>query len=155
MVDTTRGGLQVSEHIRTNSMQCKTLEKQQYNYCRRWLFSTCAYKLWLQETMRLTDSVRLTSGIIIATPSMRKHVWSWTLNNYKRQEQRWQAPQCQTTLYFFTKVIRGHHIFKGIWTPDSKNRRVCTSSTRSRKPSWSKCCGFAQTSRWNGGWTCA
>ena len=43
-------------------------------YRRLWLFSTCAYKLRLQETMRLTDNVRLTSGIIVATPSMRKHV---------------------------------------------------------------------------------
>ena len=42
------------------------------------LFSACVYKLRLQETM----NVRLTSGIIVATPSMRKHVWSWTLNNY-------------------------------------------------------------------------
>ena len=85
-------------------------------YCRLWLFSACAYKLRLQETVRLTDNVRLTSGIIVATPSMRKHVIakrsidrSWTLN--KQQEQRWQAPQCQTTLFFL------HHIFKGIWTP--------------------------------------
>ena len=43
-------------------------------YRRLWLFSACAYKLRLQETMRLTDNVRLTSGIIVATPSMRKHV---------------------------------------------------------------------------------
>jgi len=43
-------------------------------YRRLWLFSICAYKLRLQETMRLTDNVHLTSGIIVATPSMRKHV---------------------------------------------------------------------------------
>jgi len=43
-------------------------------YRRLWLFSACAYKLGMQETMRLTDNVRLTSGIIVATPSMRKHV---------------------------------------------------------------------------------
>ena len=38
------------------------------------LFSACAYKLTLQETMRLTENVRLTSGIIVAMPSMRKYV---------------------------------------------------------------------------------
>ena len=38
------------------------------------MFSGYTYKLRLQETMRLTDNVRLTSGIIVATPSMRKHV---------------------------------------------------------------------------------
>ena len=44
------------------------------DYCRRLgLFSACAYKLRLQETMHLTDNVRLTSGIIVAMPSMRKH----------------------------------------------------------------------------------
>ena len=43
-------------------------------YRRLWLFSTCAYKLRLQETMRLTDNERLTCGFIVATPSMRKHV---------------------------------------------------------------------------------
>jgi len=31
-------------------------------------------KLRLQETMRPTNNVRLTSGIIVATPSVRKHV---------------------------------------------------------------------------------
>ena len=40
-------------------------------YHRLWFFSACAYKLRLQETMRLTDNVRLTSGIIVAMPSMR------------------------------------------------------------------------------------
>jgi len=43
-------------------------------YRRLWLFSACAYKVTLQATMRLTDNVHLTSGIIVATPSMRKHV---------------------------------------------------------------------------------
>ena len=79
-------------------------------YRRLWLFSACTYKLRLQETMRLTDIVRLTSGIVVATPSMRKHVIAkgvidrerWTC--YKRQERRWQEHQCQTTLFFFTKV---------------------------------------------------
>ena len=87
------------------------------NYCWLWLFSACAYKHRLQETMRLTDNVRLTTGIIVATPSMRKHViakrvidWSWTLN--KRQERRrWQAPRCRTTLFFFMKVWSEATIF--------------------------------------------
>jgi len=56
----------------------QTLDHQKYTYlqgyCRLWLFSACTYKLRLQETMRLTDNVRLTSGIIVATPSMKKHV---------------------------------------------------------------------------------
>jgi len=43
-------------------------------YRRLWLLSACAYKLRLQETTRLTDNVRLTSGIIVATPSMKKHM---------------------------------------------------------------------------------
>ena len=48
--------------------------KNKVYYRRLWLFSACAYKLRLQETMRLTDNVRLTSGIIVAMPSMRKHM---------------------------------------------------------------------------------
>ena len=84
-----------------------------------WLFSACAYKLRLQETMRLTDNVRLTSGIIVATPSMRKHVIAkrvmdrlWTLNkrtNDKNGDDK--CPQCQTTLFFFTTVWSEATIF--------------------------------------------
>ena len=79
-------------------------------YRRLWLFSACAYKLRLQETMRLTDNVHLTSGIIVAMPSMWKHVIAKRVIDrerwrcYKWQKRRWQAPQCPTTLFFFTKV---------------------------------------------------
>jgi len=106
--------------------------------------------------MRLTDNVRLTSGNIVATPSMRKHAWSidrtdrerWT-NDKNGDDKRpsvrrlyISSRKCDTRPSYFQREIV------------SRNMRDCTSSTRSRKPSWSKCCGFAQ-SRWNGGWTCA
>ena len=64
------------------------------DYRRLWLFSACTYKLRAQETMRLTDNVRLMSGIILATPSMRKHAIAKRvidrerLTCYKRQERR-------------------------------------------------------------------
>ena len=80
------------------------------NYRRLWLFSACTYKLRLQETMHLTDNVRLTSGIIVAMPSMRKHVIAKRVIvnvehvNKRQERRRWQAPQCQMTLFFFTKV---------------------------------------------------
>jgi len=115
-------------------------------YRKLWLFNACAYK---QETMRLTDNVRLTSGITVATPSKGKHMIAkrlidrerWT--NYKNGEDD-KRPSVRR-LYFSSPYFQRDK--------DSKNRGDCTSSTRSRKPSWSKCCGFAQ-SRWNGDWTC-
>ena len=91
--------------------------------------------------MRLTDNVRLTSGIIVATPSMRKHViakrvmhrWSIdrerrTLNKQTTRTEMTSAPSVRR-LYFSSPYFQRDM--------DSKNRRDCTSSTRSRKPSWS------------------
>ena len=95
-------------------------------YRRLWLFSACAYKLRLQETMRLTDNVRLTSGIIVATrtraaPSMRKHVKPNVWSNKRQERRRWQAPQCQTTLFFFAKVWSEATIFsKGYGLQEQK-----------------------------------
>ena len=89
-------------------------------YCRLWLFSACAYKqLRLQETMRLTDNVRLTSGIIVATPSMRKHVITKRVIVNKRQEQEklTSTPVSDDSIFLHESVIWGHHNFKGIWTP--------------------------------------
>jgi len=86
--------------------------------------------------MRLTDNVRLTSGIIVATPGMRKHVIakrvinrSWTSNveqtNDKNEDDK--RPSVRR-LYFSSPYFQRDM--------DSKNRRYCANSTRSRKPSW-------------------
>jgi len=92
-----------------------------YTYCRLWLFSACANKLRLQETMRLTDNLRLTSGIIVATPSMRKHVIAKcvivNIEQTTRTEKMTSAPMSDDSIFLHESVIRGHHIFKGIWTP--------------------------------------
>ena len=90
-------------------------------YRRLWLFSACAYKLRLQETMRLTDNVRLTSGLIVATPSMRKHVIAKrvivNVEQTTRTEKMTSAPVSDDSIVLHETVIWGHHIFKGIWTP--------------------------------------
>ena len=68
-------------------------------YRRLWLFSACAYKLRLQETMCLTDNVRLTSSIIVATPSMGNHVIAKSvIVNVEQTSVR------RLYLFFFTKV---------------------------------------------------
>jgi len=89
-------------------------------YCGLWLFSACAYKLTLQETMCPTDNARLTSGIIVATPSMRKNLIAkcvidryidrecWT--NDKNGDDR--RPSVRDSI-LHESVIRGHHISKG------------------------------------------
>ena len=82
-------------------------------YRRLWLFSACAYKLRLQETMRLTDNVRLTSGIIVATPSMRKHMIAKRVIVNVEQTTRTEM----TSVPVSDDSIFLHHIFKGIWTP--------------------------------------
>ena len=93
----------------------------QYIYRRLWLFRACAYKLRLQETMRLTDNVRLTSGIIVAMPSMRKHVIAKcvivNVEQTTRTEKMKSTPVSDISIFLHESVIRGHHIFKGIWTP--------------------------------------
>ena len=70
----------------------------------------------------------------------------WTIANDKNADDK--RPSVRR-LYFSSRKCdpRPPYFQKDM---ESKNRINCTSSTRSRKPSWSKCCGFAQ-SRWNGG----
>ena len=78
------------------------------------------YKLRPQETMCLTDNVRLTSGIIVATPSMRKHVIAKRVIVNVEQMTRTEMTSAQmsdNSIFLHESVIRGHHIFKGIWTP--------------------------------------
>ena len=74
--------------------------------------------------MCLTDYVRLTSGIIVATPSMRKHVIAKCVDRERvnveqttRTEKMTSAPVSDDSIFVHKSVIRGHHIFKGIWTP--------------------------------------
>jgi len=125
------------------------------NYCRLKLFSACAYKLRLQETMRLTDSVRLTSGIIVATPSMRKHVIAKHVIVNVEQTTRTEmasAPVSDDSIFLHISVIRGHHIFKGIWTP--RTGETVQVRQEAGNPHDRNAVGFAQ-SQWNGGWTCA
>ena len=98
-------------------------------YRRLWLFSACAYELRLQETMRLTDNVRLTSGIIVATPSMRKHVIAKRSINRERWTNEKNGDDKRPSvrrLYFSSPYFQRDM--------DSKNRGDCTSSTRSRNP---------------------
>ena len=85
-----------------------------YGYRRLWLFSACAYKLRLQETMRLTDNVRLTSGIIVATPSMKKHVIGkrsidreLNVEQMTRTEKMTSAPVSDDSI-FFTIFSKGY-----------------------------------------------
>ena len=70
--------------------------------------------------MCLTDNVRLTSGIIVATPSMRKHVIAKRVIVNVEQMTRTEMTSAQmsdNSIFLHESVIRGHHIFKGIWTP--------------------------------------
>ena len=103
---------------------------------RLWLFSTCAYKLRLQESTRLTDNVRLTSGIIVATPSMRKYVIAKRVIVNVEQMTRTEDDKRPSVrrLYFSSRKCdpRPPYFQRDM---DSKNRRDCTSSTRSKKPS--------------------
>jgi len=70
--------------------------------------------------MRLTDNVRLTSCITVATPSMRKHVIAKHVIVNVEQATRTEmtsAPVSDNSIFLHESVIRGHDIFKGIWTP--------------------------------------
>jgi len=75
--------------------------------------------------MRLTDNVRLTSGITVATPSMRKHMIAKRVNrscishvtNDATRTEMPSAPVSDNSIFLDESVMRGHHIFKGIWTP--------------------------------------
>jgi len=63
------------------------------------------------------------------------------------------APVSDNSIFLQESVMRGHHIFKGIWTP--KTEEIVQVRQEAGNPHDRKlCCGFAQ-SRWNGGWTCA
>ncbi len=77
----------------TRKRQCKTV------YRRIWLFSACIYEISpLQETMRLTDSVRLTkSGIALVMPSKLKHVCDVTAEPVIRASRR----QCRVRGAYF------------------------------------------------------
>jgi len=69
--------------------------------------------------MRLTDNVRLTI-VIVATPNTRKHVIAKRVIVNVEQTTRTEmtsAPVSDDSIFLHESVIRGHHIFKGIWTP--------------------------------------
>jgi len=121
-----------------NNILMGHVQNPQGNYRRLWLFSACAYKLRLQKTMRLTDNVRLTSGIIVATPSMRKHVCDRErCTNDKNGDDKHSSVR-----WLYESVIRGHHISKGYGLQEQER---LYKFDKKQEPSWSKCCGFAQS----------
>jgi len=68
--------------------------------------------------MRLMDNVRLTSSIIVATPSMRKHVIAKLVSVEQTTRMKMTStPVSDDSIFLHKSVIQGHHIFKGIWTP--------------------------------------
>ena len=127
-----------------------------YTYCRLGLFSACAYKLRLQETMHLTDNVRLTSSIIVATPSMRKHVIAKRVidqsivNVEQTTRKMTSAPVSDDSIFLHESVIRGHHIFKEIWTPRTEEIVQVRQEAGNSHQAWSKCCGFARVLKADG-----
>jgi len=63
------------------------------------------------------DNVRLTSGIIVAPPSMRKHVIAKreivNVEQMTRTEKMTSAPVSDDSIFLHKSVIRGHRISKG------------------------------------------
>ena len=125
-------------------------------YRRLWLFSACAYKLRLQETMRLTDNVRLTSGIIAATPSMRKHVIAKRVIVNVEQTTRTEmtsAPVSDDSIFLHESVIHKATIFPkgyGLQEQERLYKFDKKQETLMIEMLW-----LCSNCRWNSGWTCA
>jgi len=100
--------------------------------------------------------MHLTSGIIVATPSMRSHVIAKRVIANVEQTTRMQkmtsAPVSDDSIFLHESVIRGHHIFKGIWTPRTEENVQVRQEAGSRRDRNAVVCSSAQSpamERWS------